>query len=65
MFPTPIEPLKGVVMIALFSGKQAELKNLAESLETMAFNPEIHPRGMNYLVTRYQEIHHEQSPKQC
>ena len=52
-FPTPIEPLKGVVMAALFSKKQAEFENLAEALETMALNAEIRPQGMSYVVTKY------------
>ena len=64
-FPAPIEPLKGVVMTALFSKKQIEFENLAEALEAMALNAEIHPQGMSYVVTKYQEMRHEQSSNQC
>ena len=64
-FPTPIGPLKEVIMTTLFSKKQVEFENLAEALEAMAMNAELHPQGINYVVTKYQKIYHEQAPKQC
>ena len=52
-------------MTALFSMKQAEFENLAEVLEATTLNVEIRPKGMSYVVTKYQEVYHEQAPKQC
>ena len=52
-FPTSIEPLKGVVMTALFSGKQTEFKNLAEALEAITLDAKIRHLGMSYVVIKY------------
>ena len=64
-FPTAIEPLKQVVMTTLFSKKQVEFEKLADALETMATNAELRPQAMSFVITKYQEIHHEQAPEQC
>ena len=64
-FPTSIEPLRQVVMTTLFSRKQEKFEKLAEALEAMTTNTELRPQGMSFVITKYQEIMHEQASKYC
>ena len=52
-------------MTTLFSMKQEEFEKMAEALETMAANAELKPQRMSFVITKYQEIQHEQASEQC
>ena len=64
-FPTAIELLKQVVMTTLFLRKQEEFEKLAEALEAIVVKAELRPQGMSFVITKYQEIRHEQAREYC